>query len=156
MKSEKRIEFYPAYDRQHLDPSQDYGIHGVDLAFYFIGDKGAVQFKLSTGWLLPYTVGIKTDRLDWKHGMNYPALLAAKTSHLYYPSPTDLGYHSKESRYEDQPKLDCHLLEQGFCYYDGSSLNAYEPFDILLHKGSEGVFEYLEEYYKELFEGKML
>lgn len=34
MKSEKRIEFYTAYDRSHPDPSQDCDIHGVDIAFY--------------------------------------------------------------------------------------------------------------------------
>jgi len=132
----------------------DYGVGGVEIGFYLKGEEGAVQFKLLTGWLLPFTVGVKTDQVDWKNSDQYLRGIAQMYGRLpYYPSPTDLGYHSRTPRYEDHARLDCHLLDQGFCYYDGSSLNAYEPFDVLLHKGSDGVFEFLEQYYKELFSG---
>lgn len=40
------------------------------------------------------------------------------------------------------------------CYYDGSSLNAERVFDILVEKGSDGVWKYLEEYYIDTF-GKL-
>jgi len=150
---ERRVEFRPAYDRRDPDPKKDYGIHGVDIVFYVIGEKGAVQFGTSTGWLLPKTV-IEDEHVDWNNWHKYNNMLSMHNQRLGYPMPYDLGYHSKTPMYEDHPALDCDLLEEGGkCYYDGSGLNAYAVFDVLVHKGSEGVYEYLENYYKELFEG---
>lgn len=40
------------------------------------------------------------------------------------------------------------------CYYDGSTLASEAVFDILIEKGSDGVWEYLEKYYIDIF-GKL-
>jgi hypothetical protein len=149
---ERRIEFYPSYDKRDPDPSKNYGVHGVDIRFYVIGDKGAVQYAMSTGWLVPSALDLPDESLDWNNWHRYSDMLHIKLGRLGYPMPNDLGYHSKVPRYEDQPRLECQVLEQGYCYYDGSSLNAYAVYDKLIREGHEGVFLYLEEYYKELFE----
>jgi len=42
---------------------------------------------------------------------------------------------------------ECPILKAP-CYYDGSSLGAQKVFDILVEKGDEGVWEYMEKYYE--------
>ena len=75
---------------------------------------------------------------------------------FYHPQPADLGYHSPVPMYKDQtPTSDsCEYLDGKPCYYDGSGLNAKPVYDILLKEGSEGVWKYLEDYYKRIFEGE--
>lgn len=148
---EKIVELTPAWDKRHTEPSKDYGVHGVDLRMYLKGDKGAVQFVLSTGWLLPETLGVPVDSL-----YRYSEANASRKTSSHYPMAVDLGYHSPVPHYEDQTSFDCELLEGGKCYYDGSSLNAERIFNILLHEGSDGVWRELEIYYNELFEGVTL
>mgnify|MGYP001423315064 CR=1 FL=1 len=131
---ERRVEFSPAFDKRHVDPRKNYGVHGVDLRMYLIGPEGAVQFVLYTDWHLPHV----------------DAELRAKGSRIQ-PTPADLGYHSRVPQYEDQASRDdCHLLG-GPCYYDGSCLNAERIYDVLLREGSDGVWRELEAYYREIF-----
>lgn len=138
----KEIIFYPAYDKRDPDPHKNYGIHGVELGFFLVGELGAVQFKLYTHWQLPHV----QREID------------AKPPHAQFPymfheaMPTDLGYHSHKPMYEGQDVQtdDCHLLN-GPCYYDGSSLNAEPVFDRLRAEGSEGVWKALEDYYAATF-----
>lgn len=149
---EKIVQLTPAYDQRDPDPRKDYGVHGVDLIMILKGEKGATQFSLSTGWLLPQTVGLPNDG-SYEELYKYTELLHSSFTQRYYPMPTDLGYHAKEPQYEDQyVRNDCHILG-GECYYDGSGLNAYIPFRELLTKGSDGVWVVLEKYYNFLFEG---
>lgn len=145
MSFEKRIEFKPAFDKRHDDPKKNYGIHGVDLAFYLLGEKGAIQFIVYTSWHLPHV----QDELDSKPiDSRFPFL-----SHK--PMAADLGYHSHKPMYEGQEHImeDCPLLGWGKCYYDGSGLNAEKVFKVLTEEGSDGVWKYLENYYNETFEG---
>lgn len=148
----REVRFTEAWDKRDPDPKKDYGIHGVDIAFYVKGDKGAVQFRLSTGWLLPETLKLRGNTYDTLY--RYNTELHSRTASDCYPMPTDLGYHSLEPRYEGHPSFECDVVEGGKCYYDGSSLNAYEVFAVLLRYGSEGVWHYLESYYRQLFEGE--
>ena len=130
----KEIKFRPAYDKRNKDPKKDCGIHGDELCFYLTGDKGVVQFILYTQWQLP-----PIDMTGW-----------SKT--LLKPIPADLGYHSSKPMYEGQtPRDDCKLLPGKTCYYDGSSLNAEEPYKVLVSGGSDGLWKFLEDYYEETF-----
>lgn len=144
---ERVTEFIPAYDRR----DEGYGIHGVDLLMLLRGPLGAVQFKLSTGWVLPESLGLPAD-YQWQQSHAYNRALGLSIAHDCYPSPSDLGYHSPRPMYEDQSPLteDCPYIG-GRCYYDGSGLNAGGPFYALLRGGSEGVWAYLENYYREVF-----
>lgn len=138
-KLERIVKFYPAFDKRSPEPSKNYGVHCVDLLMLVRGPKGAVQFKLFTGWYLPNVVKEHENRAD----------------HLFcHPTPADLGYHAHTPQYEDQEPIsaECEWLG-GPCYYDGSGLNAQRIYDVLLVEGDEGVWRELEEYYKELFNG---
>lgn len=132
---ERIVEFEPAYDKRDSDPKKNYGVHGVTLRMLVKGDKGATQFVLYTGWLLPETVGVTDDKFMFRYGE------ALKQSRVDYPMPIDLGYHSPKPMYEDQYRRDdCDVLD-GVCYYDGSSLNAEHVFAIMLREGAEGTME---------------
>lgn len=74
---------------------------------------------------------------------------------LFQPIPTDLGYHSRVPRYDDHKVIDqaCPYLDGRPCYYDGSGLNAYRIYNVLLEEGSYGVWRALEAYYKQVFDG---
>ncbi len=68
-------------------------------------------------------------------------------------SPTDLGYHSPEPRYEGQTSMGaCEALGGKECFYDGSGLNAYDAFGVLVAEGSEGLWKFLEKYWHDVFD----
>ena len=125
---ERIVEFVPGYDKK----DEGWGIHGVDLRMVLKGPRGAVQFVLYTGWYQPHL---------------------RKTMGAQWPLPADVGYHSPEPRYDGQEPMAeaCEYLDGAPCYYDGSGLRAEKVFDILTEKGSDGVWEYLEDEYKALF-----
>lgn len=145
---ERIVELEPAYDRK----AEGYGIHGVELRMVLKGAEGAVQFALSTGWYLPETVGSEAG--DWDIHHRYDECLHRHGLGSHHPMPTDLGYHSRVPRYDDQSAItqECIYLDGEPCYYDGSTLNAWHPFEALLRGGHEGVWTYLENYYAEIFE----
>lgn len=138
---EKIIRFTPAFDKRSADQSKNYGIHGVDMRMVLKGDLGAVQFVLYTNWHLPHVQeGLRVDMQPNKH-------------FLFEPMPADLGYHSYRPMYEGQEPLqkECEFLNGKPCYYDGSTLNAERIYTTLLEKGSDGVWQELEEYYMRIF-----
>ena len=127
------------YNKHDPNPKKNYGIHGVNLAFYLHGSKGVIQFILYTNWQLPHVTEERKDK-SWT------------PINVERPQPADLGYHSPIANYKDQSRQDhCDLLKQQYCYYDGSSLNAYNIYDILLKEGDEGVWRALEKYYQDVF-----
>lgn len=144
---ERKFEITPAWDKRSSDPNKNYGIGAATMRFYIIGEKGAVQFTLMTGWY-PHIIK-KTTFDDWS---DWNQLRISIQPHDE-PMPCDLGYHSRVPRYEGQTLMDdtCPIIN-GPCYYDGSGLNAYKPFSILVHDGSERLWEFLEHYYRETFE----
>jgi hypothetical protein len=133
MEFKREIAMSPAYDKRHPDPNKNYGIGSVTVTFILKGERGAVQFKLGSGWFLPESQkpGISDD----------------------YPMAWDKGYHSYIPRYDGQTPItdSCHVLDGKPCYYDGSTLNAEPLLDVLLREGSEGIWRELEQYYKETF-----
>lgn len=142
----RKFEVSPAYDKR----SEGYGQGCATMRFYVIGPKGAVQFVCMTGWY-PKIIK-KTTFDDWS---DWAELRIAPMQPHDSPMPSDLGYHSPTPRYEGQSIMDqtCSILN-GPCYYDGSGLNASKPFSILVHEGSDRLWEFLEHYYAETFEVK--
>ena len=132
MNLKRSVMFIPAYDKRDPEPSKNYGVGAVRIRFVLAGDKGAVQWVISTGWYLP---GVDTS--DWRR----PPCLEA----------FDLGYHSTVPRHADQSAFDCDLLPGGECYYDGSSLNAARLVPLFLQGGDDAVWKELEDYYRHLF-----
>ena len=150
---ERTVSFEAAWDRRHDDPSKNYGVYGVEILFLLKGPLGATQFRLSTGWLLPETVGCRPDPslLGIRHH-DYTDGLSARGAGSLYPMPVDLGYHSPQPMYEGHDPMtdECPYIG-GQCYYDGSGLNAWRPFEALLREGHEGVWNVLGGYYLDLF-----
>lgn len=139
MSLERRIEFTAAWDRRDPNSSKNYGVHGVEMRWYLVGEEGAVQFVVFTNWMLPH---IREER----KGRDLAPC-------LYEPMGADLGYHSRVPRYEGQePMSKCHLLNCP-CYYDGSGLNADRVLEILIREGSDAAWKEMETYYASVFHG---
>lgn len=155
MNLERNTVFYPAYDKRNTDPNKNYGICGASLLMTVKGERGAYQFKVSLPWYLPGSLS-RNSECYHRTMDDYGIPTAMPTVDLGLdPLPLDVGYHAYEPQYEDQPCMgECELLGTDKCYYDGSSLHAYKVFGILVEKGSEGVFKYLEEIYCERFGSK--
>lgn len=141
MKFKKRIQVRPAFDKRDPNPRKDYGIHGADMIFTLIGEKGAVTFCLYTNWHLPHVA----DELERR-----------RHDHLLCrPLPADIGYHSPYPMYEDQYRREkvCEYIGVP-CYQDGSASYADEFYKELVAKGSKGLWKKMKEYYKSRFENK--
>lgn len=140
MKFKKKISIRPAYDKRNSDPNKNYGIHGSDLLFTLIGDKGAVTFLLYTNWHLPHVVDEFERRPD----------------HIICrPLPADIGYHSPYAMYEGQEPREkvCEYIGVP-CYTDGSASYADEFYKELVEKGSKGLWRKMKKYYESRFENK--
>jgi hypothetical protein len=138
------ILFYPAYDHRDKDKGQ----HCVDILWLVRGPLGVIQFRLFTGW---------SARVIGKPDLEWQALSLSRARYsdadaVWPPMPADIGYHSPRPMYEDQSLMDCDLLPEGKCYYDGSTLNADRYFAIFIHEGGEALWKALDEYYHERFE----
>lgn len=102
-----------------------------DLGFFVEREGLTVQFKLSMGWGMP-------------------------ESSDHFPMATDLGYHSPAPMYDGHKPMDgeCPLVEGGTCYYDGTSLGAAEPYEILQRSGVEALWTFLEGHWVSVSEGR--
>ena len=122
----------------------NHGRHGLEIRFYVYGEKGVIQFVLSTGWM-PFSKPI--------NNIGYISLPDDYIKNSSFMA-SDLGYHSYKPMWEgDTPLTDkCNLLGGKPCYYDGSSLNANNAFYVLVNAGEEALWEYLEAYYQATFE----
>jgi hypothetical protein len=115
----------------------------MEIVFLFHGEKGAVQFKMSTGWLPFYQA---EDKIGHREIPN-------KDCKGLYPMPSDLGFHSYKPIYKGQTSMGkCDVLHGKECYYDGSSLNANDAYYSLVNGGEESLWRFLELYYKTVFE----
>lgn len=135
-KFERNIYVTPPFDKRHSNPSKNYGIGSIQIRWVIKGEKGAVQFLMSTGTYLPSSFDEKGSIFN-----------AGR------PSAWDIGYHSPTPMFEGQTLVsdNCEFIE-GPCYYDGSGLQAEEPMNVFLEKGSEALWKYLIEYYNSQFE----
>lgn len=139
---ERIIELAPAYDLS----AEGKGVHCVELRMVLKGLKGAVQFVLYTGWFLPNV----TEDLRNKYCRRWPT---PGLKCAFEPLPADLGYHSPKPLYEEHEPITeaCKYLDGKPCYYDGSTLEAARVFQVLLERGSEGLWEELEKEYRKIF-----
>lgn len=100
----------------------------MDIRFYLKGEKGVIQFCITTGW---------------NHQMT--GFEEKVRSYAY-----DIGYHSPIPKYDDhKPMEKCKFYEK--CYYDGSSMYAHELFDKLIDYGDEYIWWKMEEFYNHHF-----
>ena len=131
------VSFMPGFvcERWLANP-RDGGNHGkacVEILWLVRNGLGAVQFTLLSGWYPnPGNAGFEKDCT---------------------PMPADLGYHSPKPMYESHTCIseECPWLDNKPCYYDGSTLNAEEPFNILLRRGETALWKFLEEYHSQTF-----
>lgn len=142
---EKIIEIMPAFDKR----AEGYGIGSSSLRMILrdTETKQAVQFAMYLGWYLPGSLP-ESSPLTRKVHRGFRSVAAESSD----PMPFDLGYHAIAPRYEGQMLMDenCEVTG-GVCYYDGSSLNAYDAWQILVADGHEGLWRFLEDYYRETF-----
>jgi hypothetical protein len=131
----------PKYRTKGMKSNADYGIHGCELLFMLTGIKGSIQFRVMTDWFLPH--------VQRERGMQ-------TTHYIIQPSGADVGYHSPIAMYKGQDPIqdNCpYVPGNGACYYDGSGLRAQEWVEqILLSKGSDGIWEAMEEEYRQRFD----
>jgi len=147
--ADRWIKVQAAYDKRHVDPNKNYGIHGVTMTFYLRKSKGVMNFTLYTNWELKTVreeVSTKQDNIVVRK--DYPF------EYWRSPMPADVGFHSSKRQYEHQTEMDCDLLEQGKCFYDGSTLAAEDAFECLIEGGEEGLWTYLEDRYKSWSENE--
>jgi len=121
-----------------------HGKHGLAIRFVSKGVDGAVQFLLYTGWLPQFaekdSIGYRFI-WDWGSGLGF--------------MPADLSYHSKVARYEGQDHVQdsCEFCDGKPCYYDGSGLNASDAMYALVNGGDKALWEFLDAYYENIFNG---
>lgn len=160
------LEFSPAWDRRDPDPKKNYGLHGVSMRWLLKGKLGTVQFLLYTNWQLP------TVAKEFEFQKVPSCLTAPMPADLGYHSRVPL-YDSqrpmeektiegtKKVKMPDGEELEfpnivpqnkfipCEYLDGDVCFYDGSSLNAQKPFEILVTSGEEALWNYLQIYYED-------
>lgn len=150
-KIERRIEFRVGYDHRSFPEAcggGGHGCHGMELCFVLLGSRGAVQFKMNMPNWVPGNIG----RIGEINAVQSVSVVPVVWPQLGDGSAWDLGYHSPVQQYEGQdPMSECHLLPQGYCYYDGSSLNAVPILAAFLSHGPEAVWQCLASYYEETF-----
>lgn len=137
MAFERRVQFAAAYDKRPKKPGDpNYGIHGVDMLMHLIGSKGAITFRVMTGWDLPHVVE------EFKAKGRYPLSAGANVS---YHSPVPVNdYHDPEAGAE------CDVLACGKCWGDSSYLAGDEFFKVLIAEG-DAVWSKLEQEYVNRF-----
>lgn len=149
---ERRISFEVGYDHRAFPDDCEgggHGQHGMNMRWTLIGPRGAVQWLC---YMLSWVPG------NVHHGgvesLGPVSLIPAPPNGLDDGMAADLGYHAPTPRYEDQPQMKCEYLPQGYCYYDGSGLNAEPVLEAFLAHGPHAVWASLARYYGELFGGQ--
>jgi len=132
MKFRKEIKWEPGFDYRNDPDKKQYGCHGLQIRFLLHGEKATIQLLIYTGWLP-----------TWEHFKNDNQVLVL---------PADLGYHADNPQYEGQSKMDdCEYRKQSYCYYDGSGLQAYDVFKLLVTSGEKAVWKRMIEEYNSRF-----
>lgn len=137
----REIRFFPAYHKIHEDPSQNYGVHGVEIHFILSGDEGAVVFRIFTRAMLPQTYEYWRDRG-----------IQARVEDGKFDDGGVL-FHSAKPMYEGQegPSEDvCPHIGKP-CYQDIGFTMGREPRDLLVSEGDEAVWKWMERTYRERF-----
>lgn len=135
---ERRIDARAAFDKRDPDPSKNYGIGGVLFHFNLVSEKAAVTFVLSTGWLLPETVGVTNESSNhYRRALDARELTAPMPAGLYFHVAEPIADHMNEH-------IECDVLPGGRCYGDVTFIGSARPFFALIERGLEGLWEQLE------------
>lgn len=136
----------PAFDKRAPEPSKNYGIGGVHFVWILKGPKGGITWGIFTNWLLPHvraetdarTLSAPFDKMDLKI--------------RYHPSGDAVEYHSRYQKYAGQEKrADCALVpDNDGCYFDVGFTQGDDVMKILVERGSEGVWKWMQQKYDEL------
>lgn len=135
---ERIVKISAAYDERH----KGNGICPSRMFMVLKGIHGCVTLVVSTAWYLPCTREWKEMHID-KSGLDTWEPSGQAVS---YCSPIKL--HDWQVGRENCDWLGC------TCYGDTGYTMADEPFELLLTKGSDAVFEWLKTYYDTIFTKK--
>lgn len=128
----REIRFTPAYDKRN-DPDGNFGIHGVDIAFFLSGPKGGAEFEIMTNWYLPQNRSPGTKIVE--------------------PFGAGITYHAKIAQSEDQlMSSDGCELTGGVCYCDGWYSEGDKLFEKMIAEGDKVVWARLQEVYNGIKE----
>ena len=148
---QRMVTFQVGYDHRPFPEDcggGGHGRHGMTLRFILRGPHGAVQWVAYLMNMIPGNVNIMGE-VESEHPVSVVAVLDRS---LGDAMATDLGYHSLVPQWEGQEeyKRECKLLPEGYCYYDGSSVNAVPVLAAFLQHGPHAVWASLARYYKEV------
>ena len=132
----REIQFNPAFDKRDPDPKRSYGVGAVTMRWLLHTDRGICQFYTFTNWYLPEV------EKEWE-------MQGAKQSKVF---PADIGYHVSVPQYEGHKAMDCDLLPNGKCFYDGSGLQADDFFETLIREGHEAVWKKMEQWFQHVYD----
>lgn len=150
---DKKIIFFPT-------PMWEGKESSLDLWFQLVGELGIVEFQLATNW---YTMGVVDARLD---DMKKDVILNKNDFLLKHfwmgPQPLDVCYFSPIRMSEDdsywKDGSSQHAPNIIPCYYgyrykdEGDGIWTTDfVYQKLLKEGNDGVWEYLEKYYVDVF-----
>ncbi len=147
---ERIVNFSRPFDKRSDIPNKNYGIGAMNIWFNLKGALGAVHVRFQTPFYLPetvdeYRIGNKNKTL--------PTDIRDVQGRARGFDCVNVGYHSPKPMYDGQTKEDCNILDEGYCYCDGSfSKGEYDGVgEMLYRRGEEAVWEYLEEHYYAIF-----
>lgn len=128
------VDVHPAYDERY----KQFGIGSCSINFTIKGTKGAATFSLFTNWFLPH--------------VREELVLNGTFSKKYSkPIGSEVCYHSYTRMCEnDLLSEHCKVLNTT-CYSGADFILCDQYVDILIEKGTEGMYEKLEEFYNYHF-----
>ena len=144
---ERIFKMSPAFDKRHTEPSKNYGIHSATLFMCVKNEQGAVIFSMSTEWFLPETN-------DWlrqceNRHTTFDRKWQPRGNAVCYCSPKPMNeWQEKESGRDNCDWLGC-------CWGDCSYSTSDAVVELLISKGSDAVWEYLENWHKDVFSPKV-
>lgn len=151
---ERRIIFEVGYDHRAFPDDcggGGHGQHGMNMRWVLIGPAGAVQ------WLTYMSNWVPGNVRHGTVGDIHPVSLVPTNGRIGDGMAADLGYHSPvRPSWDDNEwvsKQDCEFLPDGYCYYDGSGLNAEPVLEAFLSHGPHAVWASLARFYMETFGG---
>ena len=154
------VKFYPAWDRTDPDPKKNYGVRDIDLRFLVVGKDKAVEFQLSTNWYLEHVMKKRLEAMKHDVWVQKDDFLL-KT--FIAPYPLDVCYYSPKRLSEDDAEwedglsdksiISCAPIFYGYKYEEEESgyRSPEHAYHLLLEKGEDDLWEYLENYYSEVF-----
>lgn len=153
----REILFKPAWDRTDPDPKKDYGVSPLTILFHVVGAKGVVEFELSTNWYQEHVMVRRLEAL--KHDI-YRREKDFLLRTWIDPYPMDVCYFAFERVCEDDIYFEDGVLNlseirpyyYGYLFTDKNNNRATDfAYRKLVDEGDESLWQYLEEYYVEVF-----